>query len=134
MAGVMPCLVSPPQDTPVIRENGMYFQSAKSNIEFEFPPADRPPTLNTFVCSGLAVKWSAPPTTSEFIALLIAVSADFDEEIELVTLDPSDDNVENWVFKIDSGPISLPVGMSLKVRYANTDGNTVTVVFLGEWR
>ena len=66
--------------------------------------------------------------------LLIAISAEFDEEILLDALDPSDEGNTNWVFKIDSGPISLPIGMSIKVRFPNTNDNKVTVVFLGEWR
>ena len=112
----------------------MIFQFEESVLA-EYPEdAKRPVMRPTFMLAGIAVTWAAAPTTSENIDLKLVVASDIDDEIMLVSIDPSDDSLTSWVHIVPDGPVPLPPGVTAEVTYMNTDAEVVKVTYLGYWR
>ena len=101
-------------------------------VDTAFPTIEeRPRARPTFMFTGIAVKWSGAPTTSENLSLVLSVEKDVEVDVSLKVIDPSTDSLTDWFWTVPDGPIPLPEEVQMKVAYGNTDTNTVTIVFLG---
>lgn len=101
-------------------------------VEAVYPPVDdRPFNRGTFMLQGIAMTWSAAPTTAEDVEVLIVVPEFSDHEFLIRDLDPSENSLEDWFHLIAGGPVAIPSDEHVKVTYPNTDAGTVTVKFLG---
>ena len=105
-------------------------------VDVSFPSdKERSLTNPTFMFTGVCVKADAVPSTAEDVQVLIVVQADtFIEEFVLVKRDLATDSIQDWTWTIDGGPIAIGVDKTVRVVYPNTDGNKISVLFLGHYR
>lgn len=68
----------------------------------------------------ISINFSAAPTTSENITLVIDSASGAAYDRPLLTLDPSVDSLTTWEQQPEPPPIIMP-GDVIKVDYANTD-------------
>ena len=111
-------------------------QQSSGPVDISFP-SDKERSLSnpTFMFTGVCVKVSAVPSTSEDVLVTIVVEAEgFTEEFELIRRDLAVESIQDWTWTIDGGPIAIGVDKKVRVVYPNTDTNKISVLFLGHYR
>lgn len=111
-------------------------QQSAGPVDVSFPSdKERSLTNPTFMFTGVSVAVSAVPSESEDLQVTILVEKEtFTQEFELIRRDLGANSLQNWTWTIEGGPIAIGVDKRVRVQYPNTDGNTVSVLFLGYYR